>query len=269
MRYTTLALTLIDGVRPNAAAADRAAAADAQRQLSAFVTDAARRVHQRYAYLRPQRADDFVREVPGHMTVVLLEKFAAFHAALADDAGRSDDPAAGFLYTAVSNHYVSLARRRTAVQLTDANRAGEPCDGGTADPFDRMAADNRRPAPADAIGSIDAADFWAAPLPAVDRRTIDRWRPLDAVVLLVLSGLHTKVAAADWRRWVAACGARGPVPSAATLALPDGSRRDGLARDLGITRNGLDQIWSRKRRWLAELTFVRRVRQDHPGRDAA
>ena len=264
MRYTQLALTLIDGVRAGAPAAARAGAEAAQRDLSTFIADAARRVHGRYNYLRPQPAADFVNEAPGHMTAVLIERYPAFHAGLADD-NRSDDPAAGFLYTAVANHYVTVARRRTAVQLT----ASADHDGDGASPFDRMADDNRRPAGTDAVAAIDVDDFWSSPLPDADWRVIQGWRPIDAAVLLLLSGLHVKLTADQWRSVLAGCGRAGPVPSATTSALSDAKRRDGLAADLGLTRNGMDQTWSRKRGWLAELQFVDRVRRDHAGRDAA
>ena len=264
MRYTRHALTLLAGASPSAGAAGRAAAAVAQENLAGFVTDAARRVHHRYGYLRPQRAADFVAEAPAHMTVVLLERFADFHAAVAD-ASRSDDPAAGFLYTAVVNLYVSTARRRTPAQLTDAPPGG---GGDGANPFDRMSTDNRRPG-TPPEPSLDAADFWSAPLPPADRAVLDRWRPIDALVLLVLSGLHTKVDPGRWRAWLDHCGVDGPVPSPATLALPEAKRRDRLAVELKLTRNGLDQIWSRKRGRLADLQFVARLRRDHAGLAAA
>ena len=268
MRLTELALRLIDGVRPDAPAAARDAADAAQRELSAFVTDAARRVHGRYNYLRPQAAADFVHDAPGHMTAVLIERFGSFYAAVnqAND-NRSDDPAAGFLYTAVANHYVTVARRRVAVQPTPVGAAAD--DDGAVNPLDRLAGDGRRRGRADAMAALDADDFWSAPFPPADRRAIAAWRPIDAAVLLLLSGLHTKVSPADWRATLAQCGVTADVPSPAAADLPDAKRRDRLAVELGITRNGMDQIWSRKRGWLAELTFVARVRRDHPGRGAA
>ena len=131
-----------------------------------------------------------------------------------------------------------------------------------------MSTDNRRPA-AHARPALDDADFWSAPLPAADRAVIDGWRPIDRLVLLALAGLHAKVDPATWRGWLDACGIPGPAPSPATLALPEAKRRDVLAVELNLTRNGLDQIWSRKRGRLADLAFVAAVRRDHGGRDAA
>ena len=260
MQYTKLALALIDGTRPEADGATRTAAATAQRQLASFVTDAARRVHRRYNYLRPQRADDFVADAPGHVSVVLLQKYAAFHAGMAD-LNRSDDPAAGFISTTLANQYVSIARRRSAVQLVN------EATGPTGDPLDR-----RPTAAADDRATVDATDFWSAPLPAEDRQAVGSWRPIDRCVLLLLSGLHTKVDPADWSAWTRSAGATGPVPSPDTDAMPEGKRRDGLAADLGISRNGLDQIWSRKRDRLAGLRFVKQVglsRHVGPGRTMA
>ncbi len=266
MHTTNLALTFIAGSSPAAPAADRQAAAAVAMELSAFVIDIARRVHARHNYLRTQPAQDFVQETPGYVAGVLLQHYAAFHARIANP-DRSADPAGGFIFTTVQNHYLSLARKRVPVQLTGGRAAdGNSSAADSGDPFDRRSGVTRH---ANGAHAIDDLDLLTAPLPAADRATLDAWRPIDAVVLLVLSGLHGKVDAPTWNGWLDHCGVGGPIPSMAMLDLPEAKRRDRLAVDLSLTRNGLDQIWSRKRDRLADLEFVGRLRREHRSCEAA
>ena len=73
-----------------------------------------------------------------------------------------------------------------------------------------MADDNRRPPGADAVAAVDGDDFWSSPLPPSDWRAIQGWRPIDAAVLLLLSGLHVKLPPAEWRALLSRCGVTHP-----------------------------------------------------------
>ena len=272
MRLTKIALSVLEAARTETHATRFAPGAPSRRaeaELAEFITTSARRVHQRYGRLKRQQAEDFVDESAGYITQVLMQHFPRFYAALPKIQPGSD-PAAAWILTCLANRYHTICRRRIAVQLVCDNR--NEAGGEVHNPLDLLPGDGRRTACPSC--TLDDREFASAPFGAADLNRVEAWRPLDAVVLMLLSGLYPKLPQDLWRQRLEACGVRGPFPTVELLDLPETRRRDEIARVLGIARNHLDKIWSVKRRWLAGLDLVSQLR-DRPkeaggaGRSAA
>jgi RNA polymerase sigma factor (sigma-70 family) len=97
---------------------------------------------------------------------------------------------------------------------------------------------------------------------AADVRRIEEWRLRERVVLLCLSGLWDKVAREKWATWLRDCGVVMPFPPSHFAAATERQRNAILASALGITRNNLAQQWSRGRKLLRGLDYLRDLCHD-------
>jgi hypothetical protein len=249
----SLALTILAGRAPGASACARREAEAAQAQITRFALLHARRVHGRYGYLKPQAAQDFLAEVPGHVAAAILRSFASFHANFTVRAG--DDAGAAFIATVVEHHYFTLGRKaKRAPHQLGGGTSGSIGDEGdsSADPFDRFAAKQD-----DRFERFVDHDWSTAPFSRADLATIESWETRDAVVLLGVTGLGRKLPPNWWAQLLRRAGATG---DCSDELFDSDAARPMLAEMLGVSRGAIDQRWHRKQRLLRQLHFIRELR---------
>ncbi len=96
-----------------------------------------------------------------------------------------------------------------------------------------------------------------------DLARIRGWKLRDRLVLLGLTNLWIKVPTGEWLEWVRTGGLEEPYPPCECATAEEQAERVGiLAACCGMRPNTLCQVWHRKKALLAELDYIRCLRDE-------
>jgi DNA-directed RNA polymerase specialized sigma24 family protein len=202
----------------------------ALRDLQPLFRQTARRVAARRGF----RCPDLIEELVSHTWMKFLQ--------LTIDEGSI----AGWVFTVMSRRLIDLMRTAGRRKEESLEKLG----------LDTFAAES-------AHDAIESALDQESRFSSDDLEILAAWPVRRRLVVLSLALLWPRVPGELWDRWVQEAQARPPVPpnGFADLEQP-GERYAALAASLGMLPNTLCVTWSRHVGRLAELPFLRRLRDD-------
>jgi DNA-directed RNA polymerase specialized sigma24 family protein len=232
-------LQLIETIQ---SARDAAAVDTAIRLLEPLIRDTARRA---CCYRRPsnQLARDFVEDALA--AIVAPRPLAGRTTARIASYQPSGGPFSGWLWRTLDRLLIDRIReaaRRSKHELASAASRRAEAANYDVDPNELMGTDE--------------------PFGDADLQRIESWRPLDRIRLLSAARLWTKVPVAFWEKWCAEADIECPFPPPHSEDEPLDHWLAVLADAMLQSRAALHQHWYRKRKLLADLDYVRELREE-------